>query len=296
MAKKVLMVLVIAALASGAVFAQEDAQDYAQDYAQEDAQDNNAQDNAQVKAQAEFKEMAKNTVTVDFFPLIEGLAIGAVGNMIGGDSGVSTTGFGLAAQYERQLMKKFSVAGRFSYLMGGIGYADSYTDPSIPGGTKVSTSLGIDISSFAAEAHARYYPWGKTFFLDGMLGYSNMTVKLSGEMVGKSELAGKEEKVPVDLSVPKDFFTLGAKLGWRISFGRNGGFTFEPALGYRYGITSGDTVGKQLSKQVKDKASSLGMPGDMDIDVGAFDQIFGIIQDFVFVGGPYISLALGWRF
>jgi len=91
------------------------------------------------------------------------------------------------------------------------------------------------------------------------------------------------------MNVPKDFFTLGAKLGWRISFGKNGGFTFEPALGYRYGITSGDTVADKLSKEIKEKSK-------VDIPVDDVGPVFDIIQDFVFVGGPYISLAFGWRF
>jgi len=152
MAKKVLLVLVLAVLAAGGVF-----------------------------AQAEFAEMAKNTITVDLFPLVEGLAIGAVGDMIGGGSGLSSSGFGIAAQYERQLTKKLSVAGRFFYLGGGVGYSASETDPST--GVTLNTGLGIDISSFAIEGHARFYPWGKTFFLDGMLGYAGMSVKFSGKMV-----------------------------------------------------------------------------------------------------------------
>jgi len=268
MAKKVLMVVVIMSLAAGIV-----------------------------SAQVGFKEMAKNTVTVDFFPLIEGLAIGAVGDMISGDSGGSTSGFGLAAQYERQLAQKFSVAARFSYLGGGVGYSDKYTDTSQVPPIETSTSLGINISSFAAEAHARFYPFGKTFFLDGMLGYANMTVKLSGKIVGKAtDSSGNEYKdaYSADMDIPKDFFTLGAKFGWRISLGKNGGFTIEPALGYKYGITAGETFGKQLSKKIEDKfGAGTGLGKDTTDQI---DQLFGIIQDFVFVGGPYITLAFGWRF
>jgi len=265
MAKKVLLVLVLAVFIAGGVFAQTD-----------------------------FAGMAKNTITVDLFPTIEGLAIGAIGDMIGGGSGLSSSGFGIAAQYERQLAQKFGVAARFFILTGGVGYADKYTDTSQPVSTEVSTNLGIDITSFAIEGHARFYPWGKTFFLDGMLGYANMAVKFSGEMVGKGTdpVTGKEEEqgFSVNINPSQGFFTLGAKLGWRISFGRNGGFTFEPALGYRYGIGFGDTVVDQLSKKMKDEYP------DADMPVSDVAPLFGIIQDMVFVGGPYLSLAFGWRF
>ena len=239
-----------------------------------------------VFSQTDFAEMAKNTITADVGPTIIGAVIGAAGDMLGGGAGLSSSGFGIGAQYERNITRKFSAALRFAYLEGGVGMADS----SDQGGTNISTSLGIDMSSYSIEGHARFYPWGKTFFLDGMLGYANMAVRFSGSMLGTVEVAGVEqkEKVSVNMDSSQGFFKLGAKIGWRISFGKNGGFTFEPAFGYSYGIGIGDTIGSQLSKQIKDKSGA---------DIGdGFNQIFDIVQNFIFIGGPRMTLAFGWRF
>jgi len=265
-AKKFLLALVLLVLATGVVFSQTD-----------------------------FKGMAKNTITVDFGPTIYGAAIiGAADdiakNMLEGDLSLNSSGFGIAAQYERQLLKNFSVAGRFSYLGGGVGVSQSNTETISGGGTAIlTTDLGVKIISYSVEAHARYYPWGKTFFLDGMLGYANMTVDFSGKIVGTVD-AYKEE-FSVNMNASQGFLTVGAKLGWRISFGKNGGFTFEPSLGYVYGIGFGDTVGDRLSKQINDKSE-----GAVDIKDNNFGQIFDILQNYVFIGGPRLSLAFGWRF
>jgi len=239
-----------------------------------------------VFSQTDFKGMAKNTVTADVGPTIIGAVIGVAGDMLGGGTGLSSSGFGIGAQYERQLARKFSVAARFAYLAGGVGMSDS----SDQGGTNINTSLGIDMSSYSIEGHARFYPWGKTFFLDGMLGYANMAVKFSGNMIGTVEVGGVEQKqeVSVNMDASQGFFKMGAKIGWRISFGKNGGFTFEPAFGYSYGIGFGDSVGDQLSKQIKDKSGA-------DIG-GGFNQVFDIVQNFIFIGGPRMTLAFGWRF
>ncbi|MDR0322389.1 MAG: hypothetical protein LBI28_12885, partial [Treponema sp.] len=67
----------------------------------------------------------KNTITVDIGPTIIGFGIKAAGKMISdGEEGMSSSGFGIGAQYERQIFDKFTVAGRFAYLGGGIGFSD----------------------------------------------------------------------------------------------------------------------------------------------------------------------------
>jgi len=108
----------------------------------------------------DFAEMPKNTITVDIGPTIVGLGIGAVGNLLGGDSGLSSTGFGIGAQYERQITQKFSAALRFAYLGGGFGYAGDSNDS----GANIKTSLGLDMKSFSIEGHARLYPSGEHSF------------------------------------------------------------------------------------------------------------------------------------
>jgi hypothetical protein len=252
MTKKILLALLLSALAAGVVF-----------------------------SQTEFKDMAKNTITVDFGPTIMGGLISATGdiakNMLGANIGLTTSGFGIAAQYERQLLKQISVAGRFSYLGADVGYSDNI------GGA--DAKLGAKIISYSIEGHVRYYPWGKTFFLDGMLGYANMTVTFSGELRPE----GGGSPVSVSYAPSQGFFAMGGKFGWRISFGKNGGFTFEPSLGYVYGIGTGDTVWDQLSKHIKDDTG-----GDVgDLGIG---EIFDILQNYIFISGPRLSLAFGWRF
>jgi len=264
-------------------------------------------------AQTDFEEMAKNTVVVDIGPTIMGAAISVIGSKAVGDTRIGFSyGFGIAAQYERQIFDKFSVAGRFAYLGVGVGAENNYVDEN---GVTVKSGADIDMSSFSIEGHARFYPWGETFFLDGMLGFANMSMSFSGSMKGTLEVDGKkhEEKVSADVDASQGFIKLGAKVGWRInfsknrgftfgplrrsltkrlkspSFGENGGFTFEPSLGYSVGIGFGDTIGQQLSSQIKKKTGA-------DIDEKSFDDVFNKVENFIFIGGPRVTLAFGYRF
>jgi len=246
MAKKFLLALLLSVLATGVVFSQED-----------------------------FSGAGNNTVTVDLAPLFEGMIFGGIGEALGGgDTGITSWGFGLAAQYERQLFKNLSVAGRFIYLGGGLGYKET------SGG--VTTTLGIDIHSYGIEGHVRYYPGGTVFFLDGMLGYANLTVNFSGQVHDTSD-----NRANVNLPVSRGFFTVGGKIGWRIKFGSGkGGFILEPSLGYIYGFSGDDTIWTQVVKKTTQDVS------DRDIE-----ELFNKwIQDFIFIGGPRIGIALGWSF
>jgi hypothetical protein len=229
---------------------------------------------AVVIAGGAFAQTAQNTVVVDIGPTIIGAAIGVLGDMAGGGEGLSSSGFGLAAQYERQILEKFSVAGRFAYLRGGVGIVDE-------GPPRAQAELVL--SSFSIEGHARYYPRGRTFFLDGMLGYANMAVGISGEMSVTDEVTGQKKVEKASMNMSQGFFKYGAKLGWRICFGKDGGFTFEPALGWSGGVGLGDTIGKQLSKELGG-------------EVGDFDTVFEMIKNYIFVGGPRVTLAFGYRF
>jgi len=256
--------------------------------------------------QTDFKGMAKNTITVDFGPTIMGALFGAAGdiaeNILPGDLHLTTSGFGIGAQYERQLAQKFSAAVRFTYLGGSVGtsYSDKYVDTTstpIPITVPYKANLGIDISSFSIEGHARFYPLGQTFFLDGMLGYGNMAVNSSFKINGQEEISGIGINDSVTMNASQGFFLLGAKIGWRISFGRNGGFTFEPSLGYVYGIGSGDPIWNQLSSQLSKKIKETNP--DVNIEVKDFNvagDVFGYVQDFILIGGPRLNLAFGWRF
>jgi len=226
-------------------------------------------------AQTDSDRSPNNTITIDIGPTIVGAAIGGIGNAIG-EPGVSSSGFGIAAQYERQIMEKLSVAGRFAYLGGGIGFADETVEQ----GVKVKTVASINLSSFSLESHVRFYP-GDTFFLDGMLGYANLTTNASGEF--NVNVEGHREKETASLKATRSYLKLGAKIGWRIDFGKPGGFIFEPSFGYYGGIGLGDTLGKRLSKEIGGEISEL-------------DPIFVILEQVVFVGGPRLALSFGWKF
>ncbi|MCL1813558.1 MAG: autotransporter domain-containing protein [Treponema sp.] len=232
-------------------------------------------------AQKDYKTMAKNTITVDAGPALVGLAIGQIGRYIDED-GPSTSGFGIGAQYERQIHSNLSVAGRFAYLRGDLGIVEDYYDTVLSANAKAS--LGINITSFSIEGHVRYYPGSETFFLDGMLGYANLSTSFSGDVV--VEAGGLREKESASVTASRNYFKFGAKLGWRISFGKNGGFTFEPAIGYYGAIGMGDTIQKQLAKGI----------GKDEDTISGFDDAFKIVENFIFVGGPRVTLSFGYRF
>jgi len=275
MTKRIFLIVALSVLVAGMVFSQE-----------EETEQGGQVEQTKQTMWPDFAEMPKNTITVDIGPTIVGLGIGAVGNLLGGDTGLSSTGFGIGVQYERQLAQKFSVALRFAYLGGGIGFSNN-SDQS---DTNVKTSLGLNMSSFSIEGHARLYPTGKIFFLDGMMGYANMALNISGTMEGTTTENGVEVKkeVSANMDASQDFFKLGVKLGWRIS-GTKGGFTFEPALGYSFGLSSGDKIGDQLAKKIKEQSGA-------DIPTDSFNMMFDMIQNIIFVGGPRMTLAFGWRF
>ena len=245
MAKKVFLVLIIATLVTGGVFAQ-----------------------------------ALNTVTVDFGPTIVGALIGQIGSVIeslGDDIETSgSSGFGIGAQYERQISNLLSVAGRFAYLGGGMGL--------VYGDGPISARPDMSIRSFSVEGHARLYPLGDTFFFNGMLGYGNLSTSVSGTI--EADVFGVPVVQPVNATASRSYAKFGAKLGWRISFGSSGGFTFEPAIGYYGAMGLGKTLGDQIIDSLPEEAEGLG---------GA-DDMLKAIENYVFIGGPRLTLSLGYRF
>jgi len=255
MAKKGLLVLIIAALAATGAFAQND-----------------------------FASMAKNTVTVDFGPTIAGLVVrplsstltSLVDNNVVKD--IKPSGFSIAAQYERQLLRQVSVAGRLVY--GGPKADFTYSDDG------VEAIPNLSLTSLAVEGHARLYPFGETFFLDGMVGYAHLEADLSGTVVAMIGSTPQVKKA--EASAKNNYLKLGGKLGLRTSFGKKGGLTFESAIGYYYGIPLGDDLGKKVMASLK---SQIG-----EYKVYDFADYFSILEKYVLIGGPRVTLALGYRF
>jgi len=245
MKKRCLLVLVLTIVIAGAVFAQND-----------------------------YEPMPKNTVTVDLGPTFFGAVIGVLGNSMG-DEDASSSGFGIGVQYERQIQEKLTVSGKFTYLGSNFGIVNEEINQ--------KTVLDFSLASFSLEGHVRYYPAGNVFFFDGMLGYAGMSAVFSGEFIEVDN--GKTTKESISFSAYRSYIKFGVKTGWRIDFGKQGGFIFEPSLGYYGGLGLGDTIGKQLANN-----------SAVNNDIGEVDEMFEIFENFIFIGGPRISLSFGWRF
>ena len=217
--------------------------------------------------------MAPNTITVDFGPTIIGASMAQTGNLMG-EEGLSTSGFGIAAQYERNITRQFSVAGRFAYLGIGMGLFGQEGDD--------VGKLSFDIKSFSVEGHGRFYPFRReTFFLDAMLGYGNLTTEIKGFL----KVDGIEDSVSENAT--RSYLKYGGKFGWRFCFGSQpGGFVFEPAFGFSGGLGLSKPLGDQLRNAFDSD------PDDID-DINAY---FFILENFVFIGGPRVTLSFGWRF
>ena len=144
---------------------------------------------------ADYEEatiMPQNIITIDMaLPYSTLLTWAITGNPF----------FGIAVQYERQILENFSVAGRLDYR--GMWFSD--------------TSL----SSFSAEGHGRFYPEGNRFFINGVIGYAYFNYfSTIGETINSMS----------------HYLKLGAKFGWRIDFGKPGGLVLEPSFGYYHAI------------------------------------------------------------
>jgi hypothetical protein len=217
LAKKTVSVLVLLLFAAGAVFAEGDDGDTS----------------------------PKNTITGDIGPAVY---LNIFAGLFASFS--SPTGaFGIAAQYERQITEKVSVAGRLEYGIMGIYGLDS---------------LRVMMYFISLEGHGRFYPLGSMFFLDGMFGYANAF----------SEYNTMDGRV----TPATHFLKFGAKLGWRIDFGKPGGFVLEPGIGYYNAAAVGNT----------------------GFEENTTEMLGGLVHDkftkLMFIEGVRFSIALGGRF
>ncbi|MDR2543008.1 MAG: hypothetical protein LBC80_06125 [Treponema sp.] len=250
MTKKILMVLVITAIVTGGVFAQ-----------------------------------ALNTVTFDFGPTIFGSAFRNIADDLEfGEEGFSTSGFGLAAQYERRMFDNVTVGGKLGYLGIGITLSDEDEVDNIE--TKVV--FGTDIYSFTLEGHARYYV-GRRFFVNGMLGLATLSTKFSGEFIYTDEFGDKY----VDkgsYTETRFYLNAGVKIGWQYRIpvvpSTDVALVFEPSFGYYTGIGLGKTMGQRLAASI---GGNSGVASDLD-------EAYAIFEDFIFIGGPRVSIAFGFSF
>jgi len=223
-----------------------------------------------------------NTVTVDIGPTIIGVGVGIALDAALKDTKADAGGFGFGLQYERQLFPQLSVAGRFAYLGFDAGFAEKKQN--------AKAELESSIYSYSIEAHARTYPFGGSFFLDGSLGYASLSSVEEGEVWVTENSVPKIYSIDIDAS--RNYFKYGVKLGWRVDFGAPGGFIFEHGLGYYFCSTSSKTLSKQIIDGFKKKYPDVAE----DPEIGEFDDASKILEDFIFVGGPRYTFAFGWRF
>jgi len=269
--------LVILTILAQAAFAQQEMQQVQQE-PQQYVPQQMVQQEPQQAMQQEPQEpgVPIHTITVDFGPTIMGFIIGA---LPGGGDNIDISGLGFSAQYERQIFERLSIAGRFAYLGIEVGYEEEDNNS----GDKAK--LTMDLSSFSLEAHPRVYPFGSNLFLDGMIGYADMTMEISGSIFKEDDGTGKRPKERKSFSISRGYFKYGVKVGWRIDFGEPGGLVFEHSYGWYNASGMGDTMGKQMAR----KFDGDDVPDDID-------KAFSIYEDYIFIGGPRMTLALGWKF
>jgi hypothetical protein len=238
-----------------------------------------------------FESMPKNTVTVDVGPTVLGLAFGQVVNLAGKlpfieeMPDIDASGFGIAAQYERQLLSQISIALRGAYLGLdlGLGYGSTQS------GLSLNLAGDMGLKAISAEAHARFYPFAGSFFVGGMVGYGNLAMDLTGTITGNFMGQNRTESLP-SLGA-RNYAKLGARVGWRMDLGSPGGFVFEPSLGYDHAIGLGDSFGERF-KFSGDLANNTQVRNMVD-NIG---KTLDLLDSYVFAGGPRLTLGFGWRF
>jgi hypothetical protein len=149
--------------------------------------------------------MPRNTITVDVAPTIAALGAGWAGSLID-EEGISLSpGFGIGAQYEFQFFERLSVAARFAYLRGGMGFSTQEELIGVP----VKGDAEFNFDSFSIEGHVRFYPFAGAFFVDGMAGWARMNAAADGDVVVNA--FGISILDPINVKASRDFLKLGAK-------------------------------------------------------------------------------------
>jgi len=213
----------------------------------------------------DFKSTPKNAFVIDVGPALAA----SIQNSIGEAIDVNFDNFRIGAHYERELQKHFSVGLRFVYINCGFGYEDGSNVP------------WDDLSSFSLEGHFRYYPKGDTFFINFMLGYAYLLADFSG-LIDIEDGHGSHDKKRIFYKAQRDYIKYGGKLGWRVDFGKPGGFIFEPSFGWYGGIGLGETTGDKYKREF-----GKNMPEY---------TLLWYLENWILVGGPQFSLAFGLRF
>ena len=192
-----------------------------------------------------------NTITLDLSPALYSLLFSGIFK----DSKPST-GFGIGAQYERQITDDMSAALRLEYGMYDMS----------------DNARKWMMSSLQAEGHFRYYFAKSIFFSDFTLGYAYIFFDNS-----------KPDK---KIITNAHYLKYGAKIGWRIDFNKPCGFVFEPGLGI-YGA---------LGTKFKETESFDDFPVLGDFLNSLFNGVNNAFAEILFLSGVRLSLSFGYRF
>jgi len=257
----------------------------------------------QPEQQAQTEQPARHTITVDVMTTVTGIVIGKVGkkffdsmledfkfkDMDDVNVSVNTdlSGLGFAFQYEYQPFQRMSFAAKFAYLDMGASMNSKVTKSIDILEVGLNSKLEGDISLLSAEGHLRTYTFDGVFFLDLVLGYTDVSMSFKGEDLIESDF-GTMELESIKFKASQGFFKPGFKFGWRVSFGKNGGFVFEPALNFCYAMRLGSSsLVEQIMKETGRKYSK---------NVKNIDEKMELIESIGLIGGPGLSLSFGYRF
>ncbi|MHB9293351.1 hypothetical protein Holit_02472 [Hollandina sp. SP2] len=167
-----------------------------------------------------------NEITLDIGPLFVPLFLSDFLDEIYAE----TKGFGLKAGYDRMVSVHFSAGAEFAFITARA----------------EGESFEAMIKSIDAGIHGRYYPWGKTFYLQAGLGLVSFNFDIDGT-TGALEDFKKNFDPYTGISG-----TLDISVGWRLLIG--GHFIVNAS------ILSGIYIGDALSAVTLFKAVSGGIP------------------------------------
>jgi len=209
------------------------------------------EDSAAFENNNEDADIGLNIITIDLSPALYSLINLGIMSSI-----APATGFGVGAQYERQINDKMSAAVRFEYGMYDMS----------------DNKRKWQMSCFQTEGHFRLYSNNGIFFSDFLLGYGYVLFDNS--------------RPDLRTIIDAHYFKYGAKIGWRIDFNKPGGFVFEPGIGL-YGA---------FGTKFKETESFDEFPILGDFLSALFDEMNNAWADVLFFSGIRFSLSFGYRF
>jgi hypothetical protein len=197
-----------------------------------------------------------NVITVDLGPMVVGLGMSGILKALGRVANKHGGETDISGAGFGIGAQYERVFNRFFSAAGRFAYMGITPDID-------NTSLAM--RSFSIEGHGRVYPFGRRLYIDGMMGYANFFMEYSDSAKNHADRA--------------HYFKFGGKLGSKKDFGKPGGLVFDYGLGY-YGMLGGkDNEFEKIADEF-----------------GKIDGVKSYLDKFIFVGGPRVSLGLGWAF